>query len=186
MRVKISTTSEGADKRPAKKVVVTRTSAVSDSSAAQPQAIGQRLIHGVTHDICGAQELSGVLAVLPPGMATQPHIHHKSETILFIIEGWAATLIGRSLEPVFHGPGEFVFIPDGTVHVGVNLSSKHRIVVLEMRSDPHVSQDAEILHDMRDDVDRKVSDLQAQFAKGSLPLPEHWDVSKVEPFRIED
>jgi uncharacterized RmlC-like cupin family protein len=169
-----------------KTVAVTPTNRAKSTSAVQPQIVGQRLIHGITNAICGAEGLSGALAVIPPGLMTKPHIHTTTESIIFVIEGWAVTLIGKKLKPVFHGPGEFIFIPDNTIHVGVNLSREHRIVALEFRTDPHISQDAHLLEGLQGDVDMVVDDLQAQFAAGTLSVPDHWDLSDPGPFRIED
>jgi uncharacterized RmlC-like cupin family protein len=181
----VAKTSAGSKSKPKKTVTVMPTNSAPSGSAA-PQIIGQRLIHGISNAICGAESLSGALAVLPPGITTKPHIHTSTESIIFIIEGWAVTLIGQDFEPVFHCAGEFIFIPENTIHVGVNLSPSHRLVALEFRSDPHLSQDVHLLEGLQDDVTDIVTDLQAKFAAGSLDIPKHWDIKNPGPFRIED
>ena len=64
-------------------------------------------------------------------------MHQKNEMVLFILEGWGAALVGPELEPIYHRPGDFIYIPAGVEHLGINLSSTDRIVIAEIRTDPH-------------------------------------------------
>lgn len=143
------------------------------------------LVPGVTHDDCGAEHMASVLAVVPPGKPTKVHFHPTSETILFVLEGWAATLVGPDLEPVFHGPGDFVFIPENTIHIGVNLSSKHRAVVIETRSHKHFTKDVHLLPELEARAEKVIAKLLKDFEQGLLPLREGWQDSLGKPFQFE-
>ncbi len=53
-------------------------------------------------------------ARLPPGAATTPHHHVKTEEIYYILEGRGAMRVGSDTAAV--GPGDAVAIPPGTSH----------------------------------------------------------------------
>lgn len=53
-------------------------------------------------------------ARLPPGKATTPHHHPKTEEIYYILEGTGAMTIGRETRTV--GPGDAIAIPPGQSH----------------------------------------------------------------------
>jgi mannose-6-phosphate isomerase-like protein (cupin superfamily) len=53
-------------------------------------------------------------ARLPPGGATTPHRHVKTEEVYYILEGQATMRVGSELRQV--GPGDAVAIPPGAIH----------------------------------------------------------------------
>lgn len=101
----------------------------------------QHLLPCITRDTCGAEGISAAMVNMAPGKVARAHYHARSETIVFCVTGRAVTLIGPELEPYVHGPGEFLYIPEGVVHVAVNLSDTEGLVAVDVRTDPLFSDD---------------------------------------------
>ena len=73
--------------------------------------------------------------ILPPGMKGLRHLHKDSETIIYILEGNARTLIGEKGEiAVDNKAGDFIFIPANVWHQPMNIS-KNRVIAIEARAD---------------------------------------------------
>jgi uncharacterized RmlC-like cupin family protein len=102
---------------------------------------GQHLIPCVTQHTCGATGISAGQVNMAPGAVSKPHYHAHTEIVVVCLRGYAATLIGPELIPHFHGPGEFMYVPEGVVHVAVNLSESEDLVAVEMRTDPRFNDD---------------------------------------------
>jgi uncharacterized RmlC-like cupin family protein len=166
----------------AKKVIVT--SPYSTKSIFGPQ--GQRLMPMITQELCGTTGLSAGMVFMPPGRIARPHYHVKTDMIVVVIEGYAASLVGPDLEPVYHGPGEFIFIPEGIVHAAVNLSTTHRLIAIEMRTDPSFNDD--VIHTPENDARTgEIADrLHKQYVEGTLSLPEHWNRDDTGPFKFAE
>lgn len=165
-----------------KKVIVT--SPYRTKSVYGPQ--GQRLIPMITQELCGTTGLSACMVFMPPGRIARPHYHAKTDLIVVVIEGYAASLAGPDLEPVYHGPGEFIFIPEGVVHAAVNLSTAHRLIAIEMRTDPLFNDDVIPAPEYDARTREIVERLQQQYAAGTLNLPEHWNTEDTGPFKFAD
>lgn len=138
---------------------------------------GQRLFPTVTQATCGTTRLSGCTVVMPPGRVARAHLHHHTDSIVIVAEGYAATLMGEEFEPLLHGPGEFLFIPEGVVHAAVNLSPTSRLIAFEVRTDPLFNDDVVPTPEHQAECERIASDLQQRFAAGTLDLPAHWDLT---------
>lgn len=67
-------------------------------------------------------------ATLPPGAATEPHYHPRTEEIYYILTGRGRMRIGEEEREV--GPGDGVAIPPGVPHRIVNLSTEADLVFL--------------------------------------------------------
>lgn len=147
---------------------------------------GQRLIPTITQNTCGTTGLSACMVFMPPGRYARAHLHQTSDIIVTVMEGYAASLIGPDLEPVFHGPGEPIFIPEGVLHVAVNLSTTHRLIAHEVRTDPKLNEDVILTPEYEERVAEVVADLQGRYMRGELPVPERWNISDVGPFRFAD
>ncbi|HSX33750.1 MAG TPA: cupin domain-containing protein [Candidatus Saccharimonadales bacterium] len=147
---------------------------------------GQRLIPTITQEMCGSTGLSACVVYMPPGRMARPHLHEHNDIIVIVIEGYAASLVGPELEPVFHGPGEFIFIPEGVAHVAVNLSTKERLIAIEVRTDPKFNEDVVTLPEHDQKTAQVVAQLHKQYAAGELKLPEHWNIKDIGPFRFAD
>ena len=148
---------------------------------------GQRLIQGVTHALAGSTGIAAGFVVMPGGRVANAHLHEKCESIIFVLEGWAATLEGPNLEPKFAGPGDFIFIPENVIHAAVNLSDKHRVIAIEMRNEKHFNEDVVIFPELVEKVEAIAADLRSQFEAGTLPLPKGWKDLLGKPFEfVED
>src|SRR5690242_6361490 len=125
---------------------------------------------------------------MPPGKVAKPHIHAKSETIVFIVEGWVATIYdhGGALKTMYHGPGDFLFIPEGIIHLGVNLSTCNRAVFAEVRTEKQYNEDVVLQPEYTSRVEALAAELQAKFMAGTLDLPEGWRDSLSKPFPLPD
>ena len=165
-----------------KKVVVT--SPYDQKAIFGPQ--GQRLIPTITQAMCGTSGLSACMVFMPPKRFARPHLHERTDIVVVVIEGLAASLIGGELEPVYHGPGEFIFIPEGVPHVAVNLSTTKRLIAIEMRTDPKFNEDVKPLAEYDTKAAAIVKDLQAKYTAGTLELPERLRGADVGPFRFAD
>jgi uncharacterized RmlC-like cupin family protein len=120
-----------------KSVVVVR----QQESAAIIGPQDQRLIPCITSKVCGTTGISAGMVRMPPGTVSKAHYHADSEIIVMCLRGRAATLIGPQLTPYLHGPGEFLYVPEGVVHVAVNLSDTDELHAVEMRTDPGFNDD---------------------------------------------
>ena len=147
---------------------------------------GQRLIPTITHDMSGTTGLSACMVVMPPGGVSRAHVHQNTEIIVVCIEGFAATLIGAELQPVFHGPGEFIYIPEGTVHAAVNLSATERLVAIEARTDPHLNIDVVPTPEHEAHLEEIAAQLRSRYASGDLETPPHWRTGEQGPFAFQD
>lgn len=125
---------------------------------------GQHLIPCVTTETCGAEGISAGLVHMPPGKTSKAHYHAHSEIVVVCLRGTAATLIGPRLTPHIHGPGEFIFIPDGVVHVAVNLSDTEELVAAEMRTDPHFDDDVVLTPEFEAAVPDVVARLRRDYS----------------------
>ena len=132
-------------------------------------AQGQRLTATITKEICGSSQLAAGLVYMPPGVSAKAHVHNKYEMVVFVLEGWAASLVGDELEPAIQGPGEFLFIPAGIPHLAVNLSMDRPVVGIEVRADPAFNDDVELLPMFEEKAAAIVKKIRAQHASGDLP-----------------
>ena len=73
-----------------------------------------------------------------PGAKTRIHHHGECETSIWIWSGHARYTFGATgLEETFEaGPGDFVYIPAGEVHVEENASQSEALVVVITRNCP--------------------------------------------------
>lgn len=101
----------------------------------------QRLVPCITSKVCGTSGISAGMVRMPPGAVSKAHYHARTEIIVMCLRGRAATLIGPQLTPYLHGPGEFIYVPEGVVHVAVNLSDTDELHAVEMRTDPGFNDD---------------------------------------------
>lgn len=142
-------------------------SAYTTEAVVGPQ--GQRLVSCITTDTSGSSQLSAGVVVMPPGGVSKAHVHNQYEMIVFIIEGWAASLMGPELTPAVQGPGEFLFIPAGVSHLAVNLSTEERVLGIEVRADPQFNDDVELLPHLDEKTADIIADLRKRHTAGELP-----------------
>lgn len=147
-------------------------------------AQGQRLIPMITQDTSGSTGLSSCMVYMPPGRIARAHLHAENDIIVTVLEGYAASLIGPDLEPVFHGPGESIFIPEGVMHVAVNLSTTNRLIAHEVRTDPTLNDDVVPLPEYEEEAAKIATKLHRQYTDGALNIPDGWNTSDTSPFRF--
>jgi uncharacterized RmlC-like cupin family protein len=167
---------------PRKAVTVSSTRAVE--AIRSPQ--GQQLFACLTNDMCGAEQISAGVVVMPAGRMSRPHLHQRSEIIVVCIQGWAATLVGPGLRPVFHGPGEFIFVPEQVLHVALNLSTTQPLIAVEARGDRHFNDDVVVFPELEDEAARAVDRLRDDLATGRITPPSHWVDHDVDLYRYAD
>jgi mannose-6-phosphate isomerase-like protein (cupin superfamily) len=85
-----------------------------------------------------AQDLGGILGLLPPGIPGTLHYHKRRESILFIISGEGVELVDDKETPI--RAGDILFIPPGEKHTVLNRSDKE-IRYLEFFTYPPVAAD---------------------------------------------
>lgn len=168
----------------ARKRVTVVSARSADTIVRGPQ--GQRFVIGVNHDIGGSEHLAGGLVAMTPGMMAKTHVHHRSESVIVVIEGWAATLIGPELTPTFQGPGDFLFIPEGVAHTGLNLSDTERCIAIELRTEKVFNEDVAPLPELMARAETVAAELRRKFAAGELPLPADWQAVRGAPFTFTD
>jgi uncharacterized RmlC-like cupin family protein len=92
---------------------------------------------GLSGQTVGATGLAMHLVVIPPGAASQPHVHLGYETGIYVLEGRVETRWGEQLEhSVVSEAGEFLFVPPGVPHQALNLSATAPARAVVARNDP--------------------------------------------------
>lgn len=123
----------------------------------------QLLTPCITRQVCGAEGISAGMVNMPPGVRAKAHYHAYSEIIVYCLQGHIAALIGPEMTPHFHYPGEFIYIPEGVIHVAVNLSESENATAVEIRTDPHFNEDVILTPEYEHGVDNIVADLRKDF-----------------------
>ena len=92
----------------------------------------------ISADTVGSVGLYSSVVTTAPGAKTRIHHHGECETSIWIASGLARYTFGPTgLEETFDaGPGDFVFIPAGEVHVEENASDTDELVVVISRNCP--------------------------------------------------
>ena len=107
------------------------------STSAGQNADMERSI-AISSDTVGSGGLYSSVVTTAPGAKTRIHHHGACETSIWIVSGRARYTFGPSgLEDEFEaGPGDFVYIPAGEVHVEANASDTEPLVVVISRNCP--------------------------------------------------
>jgi Predicted mannose-6-phosphate isomerase len=91
---------------------------------------------GISATTAGARGLSMHLVSIPPGAASEPHIHRGYETAIYMLQGRVETRYGAGLaRSVISEPGDFLFIPPDVPHQSVNLSTTEPARAVIARND---------------------------------------------------
>jgi len=87
---------------------------------------------GVTRqEAVAAGALRSGLASLAPGARTGWHHHGQHETSLYVLSGTVRLEFGRAGSRVLDcGPGDFIYVPGGTVHRESNPGSTEAVTVM--------------------------------------------------------
>jgi uncharacterized RmlC-like cupin family protein len=92
----------------------------------------------ISSDKVGSIGLYSSVVTTAPGAKTRIHHHGECETSIWIASGRARYTFGPTgLEETFDaGPGDFVYIPAGEIHVEENASATEPLVVVLTRNCP--------------------------------------------------
>lgn len=117
----------------------------------------------VTSGTVGAQNLPGGVVRMRPGGISRAHVHVRSEIVVALLLGDAATIVWEDgvARAVRHGVGTMCYIGPGVPHCAVNLSGTHPLVALEFRTDPLFNADVVLLPDLEDHCRAMAKALQA-------------------------
>jgi uncharacterized RmlC-like cupin family protein len=109
-----------------------------DRSTSTGQTADMERSIAISSDTVGAGGLYSSVVTTAPGAKTRIHHHGACETSIWIVSGQARYTFGPSgLEDEFEaGPGDFVYIPAGEVHVEANASDTEPLVVVISRNCP--------------------------------------------------
>ena len=117
--------------------MATRISPAERSTSAGQNDDMERSI-AISAETVGAAGLYSSVVTTAPGGKTRIHHHGACETSIWIVSGRARYTFGRTgVEATFDaGPGDFVYIPAGEVHVEENASDTEPLVVVISRNCP--------------------------------------------------
>ena len=110
----------------------------ADRSTSVGQHAGMKRSIAVSKPTVGASGLYSAIVSTAPGEKTRIHHHGPCETSIYIVSGQARYTFGPTgLEHTLDaGPGDFVYIPAGEVHVEENASEAEPLVVVLSRNCP--------------------------------------------------
>lgn len=94
-------------------------------------------IAGVSKALAGTEGIHLAIATIPPGCASTPHYHVNCESAIYIIKGKGRFLTGKHLEkslPI--GPGDFIYVPQDSVHQPINDSLSEPMELIVARNTP--------------------------------------------------
>lgn len=93
---------------------------------------------GISGRTAGAQHLSMLKVVIPPGATAKAHVHKGYESAVYLLKGRVETRYGEGLkQSVVNVAGDFIFIPANVPHEPTNLSKSHEAVAIVVRNDPN-------------------------------------------------
>ncbi len=117
--------------------MATRIGADERSTSTGQNADMERSI-AISADTVGSVGLYSSIVTTAPGARTRIHHHGDCETSIWIWSGRARYTFGPTgLEQTFDaGPGDFVYIPAGEIHLEENASDAEELVVVITRNCP--------------------------------------------------
>lgn len=118
--------------RDGKDIVTIRKAQETGSKQALP------IFTGISGKTAGAQHLSMLKVVIPPGATAKAHVHKGYESAIYLLKGRVETRYGKGLtKSVVNVAGDFIFIPADVPHQPTNLSKSHEAVAIVVRNDPN-------------------------------------------------
>ena len=118
-------------------IVVPESGGVATVRSTTPTVTKQQveIFRGISQSTAGSRQLSMNRIVLKPGTRGLRHQHQGAETLIYVLEGTARTLIGLRGEVVVDNQaGDFLLIPAGVWHQPINLSDQP-VIAIEARAD---------------------------------------------------
>jgi len=134
-------------------------------SGAEQSELRAPIIHA---GVAPVRALSAGIVRIAAGGHAMPHAHARSETVLFIVAGVAATLAGDRLERVvLHAPGSVLYIGPGIPHAAVNLCAADEVTALEARTEPRFD-DVVPLPELADLAVSRIAEVRRHYAAGEF------------------
>lgn len=97
---------------------------------------GLEYFAGVSAQSAGATGICMHLVTIPSGARSEPHLHERHETVVYVLSGEGSMDWGEGLrEHVTARAGEFLYIPANVPHVTYNAGASPCTAVLA-RTDP--------------------------------------------------
>jgi uncharacterized RmlC-like cupin family protein len=92
---------------------------------------------GVSQGLVGAEGIHLAVANIPPGCASSPHHHVNCESAIYVSKGSGKFLTGPKLETSLDiTEGDFIYVPQGSVHQPVNNSLSDPLELIVARNTP--------------------------------------------------
>jgi uncharacterized RmlC-like cupin family protein len=148
-------------------------------------AQNQRLFPTITQSNCGTSRIAAGFVDMPPAHVAKPHYHEYSELIIFFTEGRGVAFIGPDYEPHFLTAGDFLYVPEGVIHFGINLDETQRFIGVEIRTDPHFNDDLILVPEVEASVEQLAADYCSRYARGELSVPAHWATQPSGPYQFQ-
>lgn len=93
---------------------------------------------GISAQSAGATGLCMHLVTIPPGARSEPHLHERHETAIYVLSGEGSMDWGEGLrEHLTVRAGQFLFIPANVPHLTYNASDTTPCVAVLARTDPN-------------------------------------------------
>lgn len=100
---------------------------------------------GISGNTAGAQGISMLRVVIPPGAQAKAHIHRGYETAIYLMQGRVLTRYGEGLaKSVVNEAGDFIYIPADVPHRPENLSLTEPAIAIVARTDPNEQESVEL------------------------------------------
>ena len=93
---------------------------------------------GISANTAGANGLSLLKVIIPPGGSAEAHVHKGYESAVYLLQGRVETRYGEGLKKsVVKVAGDFIFIPPDVPHQPFNLSDTEPAISIVARNDPN-------------------------------------------------
>ncbi len=93
---------------------------------------------GISAESAGAQGLCMLLVTIPPGAKSEPHLHERHETVVYVLSGEGAMYYGPGLKQhISAKAGQFLYIPANMPHLTYNPSDTVPCTAVIARTDPN-------------------------------------------------
>ena len=92
---------------------------------------------GVSKSLAGTEGIHMAIATISPACASSPHYHTNCESAIFVVKGKGRFLTGMHLEESLDlNEGDFIYVPQDSVHQPVNDSLTEPLVLIVARNTP--------------------------------------------------
>ena len=111
---------------------------------AQASKQGLPIFPGISGKNAGAEGISMLRVVIPPGGVAKAHFHKGFESAVYLVQGRVETRYGKDLkQSVVNVAGDFLYIPADLPHQPRNLSDSEPAIAIVVRTDPNEQESVE-------------------------------------------